>query len=468
MIFFKEILKLKNSYPVNSGHLSSKQFNKICIDSRNIKPKDLFIAIRGDNKDGHNFLSDVFKKGVRLAVVEENWFRKNKDKFLNKPFVIIKDTIKALGEIAENHRLKFNIPVVCVGGSNGKTSTKDLISAVLSKKYNILKTEGNLNNHIGLPLTLLNLNKNHEMCVLEAGSNHFGEIRYLCEIARPSFGLITNIQKEHLEFFKDLKGVAKAEFELFDYLLSKPKENLIFANYDDTYIRNYLVKNRTGKSLTYSFNFKTDLTGKFIRFTETFEPVIKISYKNKNVETKISTFGKHSIFNGLSASAVGLFFGVSFQDIKSALSGFKQASSKRMEVIVRAKKTFINDTYNSNPDSVKIGLETLKEYKTKNAKHIVLGDMLELGKASEKEHFKIGELVKKMKFENIYTYGKESYNTFLGARGVDNNYYFNEKEDLSEFLTKILKPDDVVYLKGSRGMQMEDVLYNVLKTGKEK
>ena len=463
MILFQEILKVVNSYPVNAEHLYNKSFNKICIDSRIIKQKDLFIAIKGESKDGHNFISKVFNKGVRLALVEESWFRKHKDKFLNKPFIIVKDTIRALGEIARNHRINFNIPVLCVGGSNGKTTTKDLISAVLEKKFRILKTEGNLNNHLGLPLTLLNLNDTHQICVLEAGSNHFGEIKYLCGIARPTSGIITNIQKEHLEFFNNLQGVAKEELTLFDYLVSKPGKNPVFVNYDDDFLRKYAGKKKNINSITYSYDYNTDIKGEFLKFTDFFEPVIKISQKKKSFETKISTFGKHSIYNGIAAAAVGVYFGVSFESIKKALSNFKASSSKRMEVIRRRKNLFINDAYNSNSDSVKLGLESLKELPGSGNIHIVLGDMLELGKSSKKEHFEVGNLIKRMKFNNLYTFGKESYNTFMGARGMENNFYFAEKEDLSEFLKKVIKPNDIIYIKGSRGMQMEDVLNNILK-----
>lgn len=462
MISYKELLNIESAFPVNSKHLLNSTFPKIGIDSRTIKPKELFIAVKGDNTNGHNYVGKVFEKGVKIGIVEESWFNKNKDKFLNRPFILVKDTIKALGEIARNHKRKFNIPVLCIGGSNGKTTTKDLIAAVLMQKYNVLKTEGNFNNHIGLPLTLLNLNEKHNFCVLETGSNHFGEIEYLCRIAEPNFGIITNIGKEHLEFFKNIHGVAKAEFELFDYLTTVKENTLLFANFDDVYIKKYIEKKKVKKYLSYSYNFKTEIKGTFLKFTYSFEPSLKINFKGKSFETKVSTFGKHSIYNGLSAAAIGLHFGVKNNLIMKALSEYKPASSKRMEVIKKQKKLFINDSYNSNPDSVKLGLETLKEYIAGNNKHIVLGDMLELGECSEKEHFEVGKLVKKMKFDNLYTYGKESYNIFLGAKGVENNYYFNKKEDLSEFLKKIIKPDDVIYIKGSRGMKMEDVIDNIL------
>jgi len=462
MISYTELLNIESAFPLNSKHLVKKVFPKISIDSRAVKKNDLFLAIKGDTTNGHNFVGKAFDKGVKLAIVEESWFQKNKDKFLNKPFILVKDSTKALGEIARNHKRKFKIPVLCVGGSNGKTTTKDLIAAVLSQKYKVLKTEGNFNNHIGLPLTLLNLNEKHNFCVIETGSNHFGEIKYLCEIAEPDYGIITNIGKEHLEFFKDINGVAKEEFQLFDYLKNKGKETFIFANFDDAYVRKYIEKNKIKDFLPYSYNEKTKVKANFIKYTESFEPVIKVKYNNVSFETKISTFGKHSIYNGIASASVGLYFGVTHNAIKKALSNIKSSGSKRMEIIKKQRKLYINDSYNSNPDSVKLGLETLKEYKSGKQKHIVFGDMLELGNSSKKEHFEIGKLIRKMKFDNLYTFGKESYNTFLGAKGVDNNYYFSEKEDLSEFLKKILKPDDVIYIKGSRGMKMEEIINNIL------
>jgi UDP-N-acetylmuramyl pentapeptide synthase len=295
------------------------------------------------------------------------------------------------------------------------------------------------------------------MCVLEAGSNHFNEIKYLCEIGEPGYGLVTNIGREHLEFFRNLGGVAKEEFSLFDFLIKKNNQGLCLMNFDDDYTRKYFAKKKPSRCFSYSYNYKTDVRAKFVKYTENFEPVIQLKYDGKTIATKVNTFGKHSVYNALAAAATGLYFGISLNQIKSALENYKQASSKRMEIERKNGILIINDAYNSNPDSVKLGFETLKEYKTKGNIHIVLADMLELGKSSRKEHFEIGKLIKKMKFENLYTFGNEARNVFIGAKGVKNNFYFDSKEDLTNYILNAVKKGDVIYFKGSRGMKLEEV-----------
>jgi UDP-N-acetylmuramoyl-tripeptide--D-alanyl-D-alanine ligase len=462
MINTNNILQL-NCKKVNFDKLKMKNFFGVEIDSRNVRKNFLFVAIKGENTDGHNYLTDVFKNGAVAAIVNENWYLKNKIKFKNEVFVLVKDTVKALGELAKIHIQKFTIPVLFVSGSNGKTTTKDLIEAVLSRGYNVLKNEGNLNNHLGLPLTILNLDSYHNFCVLEAGSNHFNEIKYLCEVGNPNFGIVTNIGREHLEFFKNVDGVAKEEFSLFDFLRTKNNKGLCFMNLDDDYTRKYFNKHKTLRAFTYSYNYNSDVKAKFIKYTNDFEPVIELNYNNNKIVTKVNTFGKHSVYNALAAASVGLYFGISLEQIKLALENYKAVSSKRMEVVRKNGTIFINDAYNSNPDSVKIGLETLKEYKTKNAIHLVIADMLELGECSKKEHYEIGKLINKMKFDNLYTFGKESENIFKGANGIKNNYHFDNKENLSVLLLKSLKRGDLIYFKGSRDMKLEEVVENISK-----
>ena len=461
MIKLDDFLSLKGSKIYNRVCFRRTNITGVGIDSRTIKKSEAFFAIKGESTDGHKYLEQVVKKGVNLVVIcSRN--RAQFEKTLSKtPYVTVPDTISALGELAHNHKLKFKTPFLAIGGSNGKTTTKDLVSAVLSSKFKVLKTEGNFNNHIGLPLTILRINSKHEFAVLEVGSNHFGEIEYLNKIAEPDYGLVTNIGKEHLEFFKNERGVAKAEFELYDYL-RREEDGVCFMNMDDKYIREYAKKLGKKKKFTYSYGYKTDVTGKFVKFSKDFEPVIRVKGMGKDFEVKIATFGKHSIYNGLAAAAVGLYFGVSTAGIKRTLGNFKPASSKRMEVLKHKGMIFINDAYNSNPNSVQMGLETLKEYNGKGNKYILLADMLELGKSSKKEHSDIGKLVKKMGFKHLYTYGKESFNTFKSAKGVQNNFYFELKGDMAEMLNAVLRKGDVVYIKGSRGMKMEDVLNSII------
>jgi len=461
MIKLEDFLSLQGSKIHNRVYFRRSSITGVSIDSRTVKKSEAFFSIKGESTDGHKFLRDVVKKGVSLVIINRGSLAAVKKILSETSYITVPDTILALGELARNHRRKFDIPVLCIGGSNGKTTTKDLVSAVLSSNFNVLKTEGNFNNHIGLPLTLLRLKKKHDFAVLEVGCSHFGEIKYLNGIAEPCFGMVTNIGKEHLEFFKNEKGVAKAEFELYDYLRKK-KSAVCFMNMDDKFIREYAKKVNDNNKFTYSYGYKTDVKGKFIKFNKDFEPVIKVTGYGKEFDVRISTFGKHSIYNGLAAVAVGLFFGVSQAKIKKALGNFKQASSKRMEITRSKGVIFVNDAYNSNPNSVVMGLETMNEYKGKGEKYVVLSDMLELGRTSKKEHAEIGKLVKKMGFGNLYTYGPDSYNTFKAAIGVENNFYFETKEDMTGMLKAVLNDGDVVYIKGSRGMKMEDVLNRLL------
>lgn len=462
MIKASDLLRIKDIEPKNFNEKISgkKSFKGVGIDSRTISKGEIFFAIKGEANDGHKFLENVFAKGITLAVVNKSWYKKNKNKFPESNLLAVKDTTKALGEFAKIHKSNFKIPVLCIGGSNGKTSTKDLTAVVLSQKFKVLKTEGNFNNHIGLPLTLLRLDNSHEFCVLEVGCNHYRELEYLCEIAEPDFGLITNIGKEHLEFFKDLNGVAKAEFELFDYLKNK-KDTKLFINSDDIFIRKYSGEIKNEKKFTYSYNHNSDVKGRFKGYNKNFEPEIKITYGKEKFEAGISTFGKHSIYNGLAAASVGLYFNVGKSKIVKALKIFKPASSKRMEIIKSDGMIIINDTYNSNPESVRMGLETLMEFKTKGNRYGVLSDMLELGKGSNAEHSEIGKYAEKLKLNNLYLFGKESYKTFLNAKKVRNNFYFKEKEDLIKMLKLNLKSGDIIYVKGSRGMKMEEVVQGI-------
>lgn len=464
MIRIEDFFRIETEGFYNIDKINKYSFESVEIDSRRIKNTQIFFAIKGDNTDGHKYLKDVFKKGVKLAVVEKKWFLKNKKDFKKSSFIIVADTILSLGSLAKKHLEKFNIPVLCIGGSNGKTTTKDLVSSVLSKKYSVLKTEGNLNNHIGLPLTLLRLNESHNFAVLEVGCNHFGEIKYLCEVAKPQYGMITNIGREHLEFFKTVKGVARAEFELYDYL--KKNNGTCFCNIDDEFVRDFTQKLKKENRFTYSNTKTADVRGRFIRFNKNFEPELNITYKKKSLNLTVATFGKHSIINGLAAASAGLYFGVSPMKIKKALAGFKPTSSKRMEVIKKNGLTIINDAYNSNPDSVKMGLETIKEFNTKGKKYAVLSDMLELGKVSKKEHSYIGSLAAKLKLENLLTTGPESINTYKFAKGVQNNLYFEKKTDLIGYLKNKIKKNDVIYVKGSRGMKMEEVVENLIQNTK--
>lgn len=446
-----------------SNAITPPGYKSARIDSREIRKGDLFFAIKGENSDGHDFVGDAFKRKAGAAVVDIRWMKKHGRDHSKFVLIGVDDTVTALGDLARIHRSRYEAPVLCIGGANGKTTTKDLVAAVLATKYKVLKTEGNLNNHLGLPMTLLNLNKEHEICVLEVGCNHFGEIKYLCGIANPTAGLVTNIGKEHLEFFRDLDGVARAEFELYDFLKSE-EDTVSFFNLDDSHIRKYSKSIPHERKCTYSYGFEPDVKGTFKGYGKDLQPRFEVTAKGNSFEVQVSTFGKHSVYNGLAAAAVGTHFGIPKAMIRKALRTFTPSSSKRMEVLRHGGMLIVNDSYNSNPDSVKMGLETMMEAGISGERHAVLGDMLELGKASSEEHLRIGWIARKLGVRNLYTYGKESLATFRGAKGVKNNFHFERKEDLAELLTRRIRKGDLVYVKGSRGMKMEEIVNSI--TGK--
>ncbi len=460
-IELEDLRSLKKSRIYGNAGPGKVSFSGVSIDSRSCRRNELFFAIRGERFDGHDFVRDVLKKGAKGAVVNRKWhreLRKSESKFFEKYLLItVGDTVKSLGELASHHRSKFIVPVLAVGGSNGKTTAKEFIAGVLSKKFNVLKTAGNFNNEIGVPLTLFKLTEKHEFCVIETGANHFGEIAYLCGIAKPQFGLITNIGKEHLEFFGNLSGAAKAECEMADYL--SQNYGMLFLNKDDKFLVQKAQK-KAIKSFSFGKSSKADVSGRIKSF-DGFNPIAEFKCGTDKFTVKLRSIGTQSFEAGLCAAAAGYYFGVKTRLIKEALERIEMRKGKRNDLTEKNGILVVDDTYNANPDSVRIALENMKKFAVEGRKHIVLSDMLELGKTSKREHSEIGKLVKKLGFKNLYTCGNESYNIYKGAKGVDNNYYFSDKRTLIEFLKLNLREGDIVLVKGSRSMKMEEVVESI-------
>lgn len=448
-------------------------FKGVSIDTRTLTKGSIFFAIRGEKIDGHIFLKDAVKKGASAVVVDDKFFKtiKNETKsfrsVLKAPIIIVRDTVKAFGELANIYRNKFNIPVIAVAGSNGKTTTKDMIAGVLSGKYKVLSTEGNLNNQIGVPLTLFRLNEKHKMAVVEIGTNHFGEIKYLCKILEPTHGVITNIGNEHLEFLKSIEGVKKEEGALFDYLLKGKGKKTAFVNTEDKTIvgiaRKLKNKIRYGvenkKSDVRLLNEMSNGQGKY-----KFDVYSKM--KNLNFSVSLNVSGRHNMLNALAASAIGLNFKVPSKNIKKALESFKP-SGKRMEIMSLGKVTIINDTYNANPDSMLCALETFKNIKSSGNKIIVLADMLELGKVSQKHHTLVGEALTRISKEEqkpiiLLTFGKKAKYIHRAAK-LSQKFYYKDKSLLKNKLYSIVSGSDVLLVKGSRGMKMEEVVESLIK-----
>ena len=424
-------------------------------DSRSVRAGELFVALRGDRFDGHDFVTAAVQAGAAAVVVDRRWAEANRAMLVSitVPRLIVEDTVKALGALARRHRRKFKIPILAVGGSNGKTTTKEMISSVLAQKYRVLRTEGNLNNHIGVPLTMFRLEGRHQAAVLEFGTNHPGEIRTLCEIAEPTHGLITNIGQEHLEFFGSVDGVAKAEGELFDWLAGKGTG---VVNADESRI----VRQARSLKKKLTFGMKAgrhDVRGTVLNFSPNGCPNIRIRKRGGTAfAVRLRVPGEHNARNALAAAAAGMALRVPAEQIQQSLETFT-APGKRMEVHDVGGMTVVNDTYNANPDSVLAALAALRSMKTQGKKIVVLGDMLELGPDSADLHRAIGKKLSSFGVDVLLTFGPLSRQT-NDAAGVTTKLHFDDKNILAVRLIQQVSAGDIVLVKGSRGMKMEDVV----------
>lgn len=449
-ITLKDLNKLSGVEFINKDLI--KPIKGVSIDSRKINENEIFFAIKGENFDGHNFVDEVFSKGASVAVIENS----KKDKFLSKgyPLIIVPDTIKALGELANIYRKKFKVKVIGLTGSNGKTTTKEMIAKVLSSKFTIIKTEGNLNNTIGVPLNLFRLNNKHELAVIELGINNFGEMQTLCEIAEPDFGLITNIGHAHIEFLKSRENIAKEKGELFQFL--RKKNGFVFVNNDEPLIKNQAKGMK--RKLTFGFSSKSDVKGKIISLNGFAQPTLKVSYKGKSEVVNLQTFGIHTAQNALCAAAVGLKFGISLKQIKKELETF-QSYDKRMQIINVGKYTIINDAYNANPDSMKMAIQTLGLMNGYLEKLAVLGDMLELGEFSKKFHRELAHYLSENQIKKVFFFGELTKISFDEAKKMNLiARYFKSKKELVDEIIKTMPEGSLILLKGSRKMKMEEII----------
>ena len=457
-----DLLQVRHERILSIERIPKSGITGVSTDSRSVKKGDLFVALRGEKFDGHDFLESVVKVGVSALCVGQTWFSLKGGWLAGStvPTVVVKDTIRAFGELARVYRRKFNIPVLAVGGSNGKTTTKEMIASILRTKYPVLSTEGNLNNHIGVPQTMFRLEKKHKAAVVEVGTNHAGEIAYLCEVLEPTHGLLTNIGHEHLEFFHDLNGVAKAEGELFAWLSKHAKQGgtsaVAFVNADDRRLAKQA--SRVKKKITYGFRTSgVAVKGNILGFDRHGNGEVEGKPKGgKAFLVKLNVPGEHNAMNALAASAVGIAFKVPVSKIQKALAAFK-AISKRMQVLHIAGVTVINDTYNANPDSVLAALWTLGTMKTSGKRIAVLGDMFELGSHSEEAHRSIGQAAGKAGVEYLLTHGANA-RLIHDAAAVSFKAHYDQKNILSEYLCELLSAGDVVLVKGSRSMKMEDIV----------
>jgi UDP-N-acetylmuramoyl-tripeptide--D-alanyl-D-alanine ligase len=402
----------------------------ISTDTRKVSPNSLFFALKGENFNGNKFAKDALKNGAIFAIIDEKEYK------TSNQFILVENVIETLQQLAKYHRKQFNIPFIGITGTNGKTTTKEFINSVLSKKYKTTFTQGNLNNHIGVPLTVLSIKKNCEIAIIEMGANHIGEIDFLCNIAEPNYGIITNIGKAHIEGFGSIEGIKKTKNELYQFIQSK-NGNLFVNNEDETLLE--LSKNI--KKQTYGDD-TADCFGKLISST----PSVKLQWNNKLITANL--YGAYNYQNILAAICIGNYFNVASDDIKRAIEEYFPTNN-RSQIIESNTNTIFLDAYNANPTSMTAAIDTFIENDSSN-KLMILGDMLELGDTSTEEHQAIVNKVERFKINAL----------FIGTEfnSINDKYSFTYLENVDQVIDWLKNSGLInhqILIKGSRGIRLE-------------
>ena len=435
--------KFKHIFDMTLDKSLSEKVDGISTDSRDIKEGDLYLAISGEKVDGHSFLEEVFAKGASTALVN-----KSCDNFKGK-LIKVDDPVYAIGKIAKTWRDQFQIPVIGITGSNGKTSTKELLKYILSAKYDIHATEGNYNTSIGLPLTLLRLTEYHGVSILEMGANQPGDIEKLCKIAYPTHGLITNIAPAHLEGFGDIQTVANTKGELYKFL----SNGLSFINAADNRVNDLETYGDTITfGLTSNCDYPTDL-----HHNNDGSIILTIDAEEIKTNSINLSFAK----NVIACSTIASELGLSWEAIKDRILT-SQPPKGRCEIKTNGQITVIDDTYNANVDSTIAAIDYLKAFSGNGKRIFVFGDMLELGASSEDQHRIIGKKCQKEELSVVFTIGNE---TIVAHEEINNSIlhkHFEQKESLLSNLNEIISEGDKILVKGSRGMRMEEIVEQII------
>ena len=438
-IYLNDIIDIVDGKLLNGENTILDNF---CISTKELKENEIFVGIKGERIDGSRFYMDALNKGAKGVIINKGFYYENVD---NKFILEVEDTVKALQQIAEYKRSKLNIPVVGITGSVGKTSTKDMIASVLSTKYKVCKTEGNFNNQLGVPLTILSL-KDEEVLVVEMGMNHLEEISVLSKIAKPTISVITNVGTAHIGNLGSRENILKAKLEILDGM---DKKQLVINN-DNDMLHNWYLKNKKDV-ITVGINNESDYMAKNIEYKEetTFD------YDNDKITVKVG--GEAFVYNSLMGIAVGTLLGINMKDIKRGITNLV-LTHNRLELIETNGYRIINDCYNANYDSMKEGLHNLSKYEGR--KIAVLGDMLELGDYSAELHKKVGEEVNNSNVDILVTVGEEA--KYIDSESNVEKYHFDNNEDAINYLKSIVKKDDTILVKASNGMNFIEIV-NALK-----
>jgi UDP-N-acetylmuramoyl-tripeptide--D-alanyl-D-alanine ligase len=411
----------------------------VTTDSRNIPKDSIFFALKGANFNGNDFAAEALQKGAAYAVIDEP------ATLSDERLLFVDDVLGCLQQLARYHRDQLGLPILAITGTNGKTTTKELTAAVLSKKFKTKFTQGNLNNHIGVPLTLLSMDKSTEIGIVEMGANHPGEIKILCEIANPDFGIITNIGKAHLEGFGSFEGVIRTKSELYNFL--REKGGKCFINADNDLLNKQaqgLEQIKYGKSTSYFMSGELASVDNYL--------VIKALFSKGWLYLKSKLVGDYNFENLLAAACVGKYFEVDPLLIQKALEEYTP-SNNRSQLIRNEKNTIIMDAYNANPTSMMAALQNFANLKN-DEKCLILGDMLELGETSEMEHQMIADYIENQDFSAVYLVGPN----FMKTKDSDKKKKFDTIELLKNYLKTQPIENKFVLIKGSRGIHLEKIL----------
>ena len=414
-----------------------QESNLVSIDTRSIKVNDIFFAIKGPNFDGNKFALQAIKNGASYVVSDNLDISKKSDKI-----IYVENSIKALQKLANYHRRKLNTKIIAITGSNGKTTTKELVLNVLKSRFKTVATKGNLNNHLGVPLSLLSIEKDTEIGIIEMGANHLNEIANLCVIAEPEFGYITNFGNAHLEGFKSLEGVIKGKSELYDYLKSNKK--FIFYNSDNKKQSNIL----NGYANTFTYGVNDDSNCSILNCSN--QDSVHVNYRSELIKSNI--YGDYNFENICIAIAIGEYFGVSFEQIKKGIESYLPENN-RSQVTITERNTVVLDAYNANPTSMKLAIESFCKTSYTN-KMIIVGDMFELGNDSIHYHQEIINYLEKINDSTIYIVGEY----FCNTKHSDRIKSFSSTKELINNLSKTNVSDYSILIKGSRGMQLEKII----------
>ena len=434
-------------------------FRGVSINSRTVVRGELFVCIKGDRFDGHDFLADVIERKVGGIIISDPEKLPSKSvRSEEEPFVIhVQDTLKAFQDLASFQRKRFPFQVVAITGTNGKSTTKEMIASILETKFKTLKTQGNLNNHIGVPLTLLKREPSHEMGVLELGMSAAGEIKRLAEIVQPDIGVITNISEGHLVQLKSLKDIQSAKGELFDALT---EQSTAIVNADDPLVLE-LARSLCAKMVTFGIDQPADVRASEIENKDNLGFQFKVSLFDKTLSVRLPYLGYCNIYNALAALATGYSLGIKEDAMTRGLENY-QRMSQRNEQIQHKEIDLINDSYNANPRSMTEALKTLDSFKTQGRRIFVIGDMLELGDRSITAHQKLGEEIAASKTNILIALGKLASLSAKSAQALAGEKIqileLASHQEVAEFLTREAVSGDCVMFKGSRGAAMEKVL----------